>query len=753
MIRVEDWALTEDEVGSLPHARTLFTLANGFLGVRGALEEDQDLADQAFVNGFYETWPIEYPEDAYGLARVGQTIQPIGFPGTYRLDVNGTVLDPRQARISGYLRRLDFRTGLVTRQFTWTTPDEVEVRVWSRRLVSFVQREVVATSYQIQVSQDCNIQLSSAQVLPGAPQRPEVFDPRRSTRLDGCVQTEQVLVDPHLRITLRTKAASLSCAMVHRVSCEAPYDLLAEPGEGELSKTFRAHLGAGQSATMTAVAIIGADPDQVDPLVSRISGQSWESLESDQADYLARWWQAADVVVGCPGDTQGRIRWNLFQTLQASARADGAGIAAKGVSGSGYDGHYFWDVEAMVLPCLTYTRPDLARQGLSYRYSILDQARQRAGELALPGAAFAWRTIDGREASAVFEVGTAQHHINADIAYAVNRYLAATADLDFLSSQGIDLLVETARLWMGLGFHGSDNRFHIHGVTGPDEYTAMVDDNLYTNVMAAANLLAADHWLDVLAEGDASAGHAALVRLGVTSEERQCWRQAADAMAIPFDQRLGIHGQDSSFLGHPVWDFANTPEQMYPLLLHYHPLTLYRHQVIKQADLVLALITRPDLFTPEQKRADFDYYDAITTGDSTLSVTAQAIMAAEVGHLDLAETYFRSALDIDLEDTHANADDGVHVANAAMVWSALVMGFAGLRDYGQLTLNPRLPQGWDHLKFTLTIRGSQVRVTVTPDATSLELAASSTGPVDLTVYDHPIQLTTDSPSRTLLSQR
>jgi len=762
MITVEDWALVTDSVDSSPHARTVFNLSNGFIGLRGALEEDTDIAGEALAGGFYETWPITYPEDAYGLARTGQTIQPVANPASFQLEVDttqkgeGSALDPHTSRLTGYTRRLDLRTGELTRSFTWKTDDGTDVDVSSTRLVSLAQRGLCLMRYKVRVSTPCTVKLTNSLVLPlaattaGEAAGPGAghFDPRRSTNLDDCIEVVSTKVAPRLEATLTTKAArrTMTTVVDHREEYSGKHKAVSTAGPDRLSRVVTAHLKAGQDLTLTAVAAYDPDPRQARRLLDDLGNNPAQAIESAQAAYLDRWWAAADVEVGAQGDMQGRIRWNLFQAIQASAAADGLGIPAKGLSGSGYDGHTFWDSEAMMLPCLTYTAPGVARHALSYRYATLDTARERARELHLAGAAFAWRTIDGREASAFFEAGTAQFHINADIAYAINRYMHATDDLEWLGAEGIDVLVETARLWADLGFHSTrDGRFHIHGVTGPDEYSAMVDDNLYTNVMAAANLDAANHWLGVLKTRSKDWYEQAVTRLAVGDKEREAWRAASGAMAIPYDEELGLHGQDADFLTHEPWDFDSTPPNMYPLLLHYHPLTIYRHQVLKQADLVLALITRPDLFDMEQKRADFDYYDAITTGDSTLSASAQAIMAAETGQSALAESYFDKALNTDIDNTHGNTGDGVHVASATAVWSILVMGFAGWRDYGVPTLNPRLPATWKRLAFKLRWRQSSVRVEITHMSTRLELETTTRDQLDLTVNGTAVSLSRTSP--------
>lgn len=462
--------------------------------------------------------------------------------------------------------------------------------------------------------------------------------------------------------------------------------------------------------------------DRCHRTLDRAFEEGVERQYEEQREWLTAFWERSDVEVPGHDHLQQAIRWNLFQVAQASARAEGVGIPAKGVTGSGYSGHYFWDAEIYVLPFLTYTSPDYARNALRFRHSLLDAARRRADEMSQSGALFPWRTINGEEASAFYAAGTAQYHIDADIAYALTQYYLATGDEDFMVRQGIDILVETARMWVDLGFWRDEEigTFHIHGVTGPDEYTTVVNDNLFTNVMARFNLRAAAYAVSRLAERDGPEYERMMRRLNLDPQEVEDWKRAARNMAIPYDEALGVHPQDQHFLEREVWDLENTPLEKRPLLLNYHPLVIYRFQVIKQADVVLAMYLQGNHFTYDQKRANFEYYDPITTGDSTLSAVVQSIIAAEVGYRDLAYRYFLAALFVDLADRHRNATDGVHVASTGGVWSILASGFGGFRDHeGTYTLDPRLPESWDEMIFRVTIHGTRVRVTVRQDALEL----------------------------------
>ncbi len=438
--------------------------------------------------------------------------------------------------------------------------------------------------------------------------------------------------------------------------------------------------------------------DRTRRTLDRVRDSGVAECFAEQRRWLDRFWSDSDVRVEGHPAVQQAVRWNLFQLAQASGRVEQSGIAAKGVSGSGYEGHYFWDTETYVLPFLTYTTPQVARGALRFRYLMLPAALRRAKDLSHAGALFPWRTINGEEASAYYAAGTAQYHINADIVFALCKYVQASGDDDFMLREGIDILVLTARMWADLGFwlgQGDQRRFHLHGVTGPDEYTTVVNNNLFTNVMASDNLRQAARWSRRLA-AEFPEGFARMrTRLELGDDEVEEWARCAEGMFIPYDEALRVHPQDQHFLEREVWDLAATPDSKRPLLLHYHPLVIYRFQVLKQADVVAALFLQGQMFSREDKRADFEYYDPITTGDSTLSSVVQSIVAAEVGYQELALGYFHSGLYVDLADLHSNASDGVHVASAGGVWNSLVYGFGGMRDHnGTLTFDPRLPAGW-----------------------------------------------------------
>jgi alpha,alpha-trehalose phosphorylase len=476
--------------------------------------------------------------------------------------------------------------------------------------------------------------------------------------------------------------------------------------------------------------------DQADAALAGASQAGWDNLAAEQRAYLDKFWERADIHLDGDPEIQQAVRFSLFHVLQAGARAEGRAIAAKGLTGPGYDGHCFWDTDAYVLPVLAQVAPEAAAHALRWRHSTLPMAIARANQLGLAGSAFPWRTIHGEECSSYWPAGTDAFHINADIADAVLRYIDTTGDRAFERETGLELLAETARLWASLGHHDADGRFRIDGVTGPDEYSAVADNNVYTNLMAQQNLRAA---------ADAATRHPDAARnLGIDDEETAEWRDAAEAMYIPYDEALGVHPQAESFTDHETWDFASTTADKYPLLLHYPYFDLYRKQVVKQADLVLAMHRRTDAFTPDQKARNFAYYERLTVRDSSLSACTQAVIAAEVGHTALAYDYLAEAALMDLDDLEHNTRDGLHIAALAGTWIALIDGLAGMRNHnGTLNFAPRLPEALTRLAFTITMRGRCLAVDITSTAATYTLRNGK--PVDITHHGQPITVSVDGP--------
>jgi len=416
------------------------------------------------------------------------------------------------------------------------------------------------------------------------------------------------------------------------------------------------------------------------------------------------------------GDAELALRFNLFHLLQSAGRNGHDGTAAKGLTGEGYEGHCFWDTEAFVLPVMAFTAPEVARAMLHYRYRTLDAARAHAREMNhATGALYPWRTIEGGECSAHYPSGSAAYHINAAVAYGIGLYLDASDDLEFLIDAGAEMLFETARIWPQVGHFNprKGGAFCIHEVTGPDEYTTLVNNNYYTNRMAQRHLECAVRAWHRLRQSHPQALAALAQRLQLDDEEVALWHRAARAMYLPYDQDYGVLAQDDEFLDKPRWPYPAPQGEHRPLLLDFHPLTLYRHQICKQADVVMALVLAGDGVDLRAKRRSFDYYEAVTTHDSTLSAPVFGILANEVGHPDKAWRYFDASLRVDLDDLHRNTDHGVHMAALAGSWLGLSQGFAGMRVRdGQLGFAPTLPESWQGYGFAIRWRGCVLRLEV-----------------------------------------
>lgn len=735
----DEWALIEtypcdDDLGK---TETLFSTANGYIGMRGNPEEGRDsYMVGTFINGFHETWDIRHAENAYGLARTGQTMINAPSAMMIRLYVDDEPLLLSVADLQSYERRMDFREGVLRRELVWRTPGGKRVQVTSTRMVSFTERHLALMTFEVKLLDgDAPIVISSQIVnkedfddIAGRRATRSDEDPRKSPGLNHRVLQPEMSWHSPRRMILGYQVANsgmtLAVGADHRIETSNMYTELDDTTADQGRKIYRVAAKKGQPILVTkAVAYHSSRgvpvrelSDRVRRTLDRVRETGFDIYYEAQRQWLVDFWESSDVSAGTTPRIQQAIRWCTFQLAQATARADGSGIPAKGLTGDGYEGHYFWDSEVYMVPFLTLTNPERARSALRFRYTHLDDARERAGEMSTKGALFPWRTINGEEASAYYAAGTAQYHIDADIAYAIGHYLAMTGDAEFAFGEGAEILVETARMWVDLGFWrvSEVETFEIHGVTGPDEYTTVVNNNTYTNVMARWNLRLAVWMVRTMAERAPQAYQRLVHTVGLRDEEIAEWDRCANGIRIPFDDRLGIHPQDDAFVAKEVWDLENTPEDSYPLLLHYHPLVIYRFQVLKQADVVLALFLRSNEFSLEEKRADFEYYDPITTGDSSLSVVMQAIVAAEVGHQDMALDYFYEGLFVDIGDTHNNACDGVHIASSAGTWRALVCGFGGLRDDEEvLCFDPRLPRKWDHMNFALAYRGSRIRVNLT----------------------------------------
>ncbi|NLE82172.1 MAG: glycoside hydrolase family 65 protein [Rhodococcus sp.] len=722
------------DLEALHRTESTFAVSNGHIGIRGSFEEGEPrgLAG-TYLNGFFEQRELPYAEAGYGYPEDGQTVVNVTDGNIIRLLIGDEPLDMRYGDAPHHERVLDFRSGTLRRTTEWVSPTGRRIRIRSERLVSFSSRAVAAIRYEVEpLDGELEVVLQS-DLLANEPLPTKSDDPRVAAALDRPLVADFAAASGYRAVLAHhTRASNLYMAagMDHEIELPADARCSIETEEDLARLTVAVDIPAGKSLCLTKYLAYGwsarrsvpALRAQVDGALAGAKETGWKTLLERQRAYLDKFWAVADVEIEGDAELQQAVRFGLFHVLQAGARGESRAIPAKGLTGPGYDGHAFWDTETYVLPVLTYTLPDSARDALRWRHTTLDKAKARAQQLGQQGAAFPWRSINGQECSGYWPAGTAAFHVGADVAAATSRYLAATGDTEFETEFGLEILVETARLWGSLGHHNSEGEFRIDGVTGPDEYTAIADNNVFTNLMAQQNLIDA---------ATLCSKHPDLARdLGVDDEETARWRDAAEHMRLPYDDALGVHQQSDGFTHHADWDFEATPQDTYPLLLNYPYFDLYRKRVVKQADLVMALYLRGDAFTDEQKLANFLYYESITVRDSSLSACVQSVVASEVGDLQLAYDYLAEAALTDLHDLHANVSNGLHIASLAGTWLGCVAGFGGMRDYnGNITFAPRIPEQLNRLAFHMRIRGSCVSVEIRQHSATYTLTSGNSIPL------------------------
>lgn len=739
------------EEADLLNQESIYALGNGYLGVRGNFEEGyagRKSIRGTYLNAFHDVINIPYGEKLYGFPSTQQKLVNV-------IDAQGIDIYVGDAQehfnlfsgeIVSYTREMKLNDGYTERVIHWKSPAGQELKLRFRRLVSFTTRELFAIDIAIEpISVNGEITIVST-VQGDVENYTAVNDPRvasgHAKLLTTQAQGSEYGVDYVQNETLTSKL-SVSCAAAYSHSGAASSEHVTEGNKIIYKASFSSNsplsftkwnvytdtLRHGEQSLKQAIQI-AAD---------LASSSSFGAQLKEQKQYLDDFWYRSDIVISNDEALQEGIRFNIYQLLQSAGRDEYSNIAAKGLSGEGYEGHYFWDTEIYMAPVFLLTQPDIAKQLLIYRHHILPFARQRAKEMGhAKGALYPWRTISGTECSSFFPSGTAQYHISADIAYSYIQYFMATEDIDFLADYGCEVLAETARLWIEVG-HEHEGSFYIDEVTGPDEYTCCVNNNYYTNAMAKHNLAWAAKAMQLLQQANPERYAALMQQLELTADEITAWANAAERMYLPYDETLGINPQDDSFLRKKVWDFENTPEENYPLLLHYHPLTIYRYQVCKQADTVLAHFLLEDQQSLETIKQSYDYYEKITTHDSSLSTCIFSIMASKIGYDEKAYHYFQETARLDLDNTHGNTKDGLHLANMGGTWMAIVFGFAGVRiKPDTLSLAPKLPSDWDHYQFKLQYKQRTIEVTVAASGITLTLLAGETLTVEL--FNQPVVL-------------
>ncbi|MDP9750129.1 glycoside hydrolase family 65 protein [Thermoanaerobacter pentosaceus] len=756
----EDWVIRETQFSIDTNYRneTIFALANGYIGMRGTFEEGYSgpkntSFNGTYINGFYEIHDITYPEGGYGFAKIGQTMLNVADSKIIKLYVDGEEFDLLQGKILFYERVLDMKKGFVERKVKWESPTGKVLEVRIKRIVSLTRQHLAAISFTAEpVNFSGKIRFVSA-IDGNISNISESEDIRVGSNLKGKVLKT---IDKGVEglkgwIVQKTQKSNFSyvCAIDNVLVGDSKYEVSNSLEEDGVKVIIDIEAEKGNSYTLNKFISYYTSKDfDENKLVAlaleeieKAKNDGFETIEKEQEEFLNSFWKDADVIIEGDKALQQGIRFNEFHLLQSVGRDGKTNIAAKGLTGEGYEGHYFWDSDIYIMPFFLYTKPEIAKALLMYRYNLLDAARSRAEELGYKGALYPWRTIDGPECSAYFPAGTAQYHINADIVYALKRYVEATNDLDFLYDYGCEILFETARFWEDLGAYIplKGNKFCINCVTGPDEYTALVDNNAYTNYMAKMNLEYAYNIANKMKKEVPHKYQKVASKLNLRDEEIVAWKKAADNMYLPYSKELDIIPQDDSFLYKERITVDEIPQDQFPLLLHWHYLNIYRYQICKQPDVLLLMFLQREKFTKDELKKNYDYYEPITTHDSSLSPAIFSILANEIGYTDKAYKYFMMTARMDLDDYNDNVKDGIHAASMAGTWGAVVNGFGGMRVYtNELHFEPRLPKEWNLLSFNVRYKGRKINVKLTKESVVFTLLEGE--PIEIYYFDKRLVL-------------
>ncbi|MCK8635180.1 glycoside hydrolase family 65 protein [Apilactobacillus kunkeei] len=700
---------------------SVFSFGNGHFGVRATNPIKSNAIEGTLVNGFFEYSPITYGEAAAYYPKRNETI--VSLPNLRKIRVfddshdeftHSTLVDMQLDLSDGKLveeYELSNDAHQTIKMMVTSAIDQKEVHFYG------IEYSFEAGSYKGDIYVAKNFVLDEVKNVT----QDDIDDPRKTRELKSIKREVVSRDDLSQTIAISTSESDQRIEITvygfdNNSPLETKLSLIDEP---KVSYGF----------------VVGEKNESFE-----FGKEDFETIKQNSASFWHDTWENSEVTISGNDELNLALHYNIFQLNQATGRDGKTNIAAKGLTGPGYEGHTFWDTEMYMIPYFIYTNPEIAKKLLIYRYNTLDFARIRARELGVnQGALFAWRSINGEETSAYYPASTAAYHLDGDIAYAIGNYYQATHDTEFLKKYGFEMLLETARFFREFGTwaqRDGESVFEFHTVTGPDEYTAMVDNNYFTNRMAQNNFILAYKLGLILMEEDPEGFNS----LGASVEELELFKDIAERIYFPYNFEYQINAQDETFFSKAIWPFDETPKDKYPLLLHYHPLNIYRYQVNKQADTVLADLLFPETIDDDQLKREFDYYEKITTHDSSLSRSIFSALAARMGNMEKAYSYFSDTVRMDLTDLQGNTEDGLHLANLGGSWLSVVQGFAGMQvtSAGELKLIPHLPAEWDGFEFRIVFNGRLLDIHIVKGKTSIKLLDGQ--PMNIIVNDKSYKL-------------
>jgi trehalose/maltose hydrolase-like predicted phosphorylase len=742
------WLLIEEGVmlAREHEIESLFTVANGRVGTRGALDE-----------GSSRSAPATYVAGVFGLAAAqGAVSELIPVPDWthLRLAVNGQQLTLEGPGTLDHRRLLDLHQGIFWREWRHRDPAGRITRLCFLRLVSLADRHVLvqsvtltAENYSGQVRLESGFRPTASMAVPSQP---------APTAAPGASPANA------LRLEVRAPGTGTVVALVTmplpHTDGSGPLTPEIQPAQGGSLHRYHLEVDIGKTWRLDRLLCVYTSREVVQPTDAALAhlerlladGGVPAVIEAHRQAWGQRW-QATDVQVDDDPEAQRALRFAAYHLISAANPEDErVSVGARALTGKAYKGHVFWDTEIFLLPFYMFTHPATARALLMYRYHTLPAARDKARALGYRGALYAWESADdGRETTPTsvhmpdgevvhILTGEQEHHISADVAYAVWQYWQATGDDAFFLEAGAEILLETARFWASRVHLGPEGRYHIARVIGPDEYHEGVDDNAYTNVMAQWTLERGAEAARLLQERWPRRGIEVLARLQVGPAEPEQWRLVAHNLYTGFDPRTGLFEQFRGYFDLEPIDLAAYEPRTAPIDVLLGRQRTQRSQVIKQADVIMLLALLWERFPPSVREANFRYYEPRTAHGSSLSPAVHALVAARLGDIALAERYFRQGASIDLANNMGNAAGGIHIAALGGLWQAAVLGCAGMTlQPDGLGFAPSLPQAWRQLRFPVRWRGRALTVTLGQEPRTLTLELVGPEPMTVAVLGGP----------------
>jgi Trehalose and maltose hydrolases (possible phosphorylases) len=706
---VHPWEIVEE--GFNPEyamvSESVFSLGNEYMGVRGYFDEGYSGSrlQGSYINGVFERRDFEKQDYKGMVDQMTFMVNTVDWL-SLRLRLDGETLDLNRSVFRDFRRALDLRTGVLTRTFVWVLPDGRELELCFERFLSMNRTRfggqrltARALNFDGSLTVEAGLDLS----LPHGSEKKNLWDCLGS-RSSGnrCEIAGSVLQSGHL---------------LH-AGCEFTGDLQnVTPRSGQkkcAALAFELPLRRGAASAFSRVVRIDSctDPAVDRDEFFRISREQsdalpgYEELKRESAAWWAKSWEHSDILIDGDEANQQGIRFCIFQMHQTyhGSERDSV-IGAKGLTGEAYNGNTFWDTETYCLNFYLFNNPEAAKNLLLFRYSTLPQAQSRARELDCEGAFYPIATIDGTECCNLWQHASLQLQASTGVAYGIRHYVQVTGDTAFLEQYGVKMLVEICRMLASRGdWNPKTGKYGYYGVMGPDEFQMMANNNCYTNFVAKKTF---EYTLSVLPDGDKT----------VSAQERETWRAMAEHMEIPYDGESLLFEQQEGFFGLPHVDVDKIPVTDFPLYSHWSYDHIYRNDMIKQPDVLMMMFLYNSCFTPEQKKANFDYYEPRCIHESSLSPSVHSILASELGMSGKAYELFQFATRLDLDNYNRNTAEGLHTTSIAAAWMNIVYGYGGMRSDGDvLRFCPTIPAQWDRYAFRLIYGGDVLCITVTGEA-------------------------------------